>query len=125
MERLAAIGLEIHITEMDVCIEGEVTQEKLDEQADTYRNILEACLGVDAFKSFVMWGFTDRYSYFNNENHPDTGAALIFDESYQAKPAYNALVELLTPEEVEPEPEPEPEPEIVYPWWWWFFRYYR
>ena len=99
MERLAAIGLDIHITEMDVAINGEVTQAKLDEQADTYCNILEACLGIDAFKSFVMWGFTDRYSYFNNpENHPDSGAAHIFDESYQAKPAYNALVELLTPE---------------------------
>jgi len=126
MERLAAIGLEIHITEMDVAIEGEVTQENLDEQADTYRNILEACLEIDAFKSFVLWGFTDRYSYFNDpEEHPDTGAALIFDEEFQAKPAYNALVELLTPEEVEPEPEPEPgpEPEPDYPWWWFYCSY--
>ena len=116
MERLAKIGLDIHITEMDVAIDGEVTQEKLDAQADIYRTIFETCLENNACKVFVMWGFTDRYSYFNDsESHSDTGAALIFDESYQSKPAYNALVESLLS---------EPEPKIVYPWLWWFF-YYR
>ena len=100
MQRLADLGREIHITEMDVCIAGEVTQEKLDQQADIYRGIIDTCLSIDACKSIVMWGFTDLYSYFND--NPGRGAAFIFDKSYQAKPAYDAIIELLTPEETPP-----------------------
>ncbi len=121
MQRLAKLGLEIHITEMDVCIAGDVTQEKLDQQADIYRSIIDTCLSIDACKFIVMWGFTDLYSYWND--NPSIGAAFIFDESYQAKPAYDAIVEFLTPEP-EPEPEPvEPPTQPQRPWWWWFFRW--
>jgi endo-1,4-beta-xylanase len=97
MERLAALGLEIHITEMTVYIRDEVTQEKLDQQADIYRDIMEICLSVDACTAFVMWGFTDRHSHLSD--NPNRGSALIFDESYQPKPAYYALVDVLKPEE--------------------------
>ena len=121
MQRLAELGLEIHITEMDVCIAGDVTQGKLNQQADIYRGIIDTCLSIDACKSIVMWGFTDLYSYWNDK--PGIGAAFIFDESYQAKPAYDAIVELLTPEP-EPDPEPpEPPTEPQLPWWWRFFRW--
>ena len=43
---------------------GDVTQEKLDQQADIYRGIIDTCLSIDACKSIVMWGFTDLYSYW-------------------------------------------------------------
>ena len=39
MNRLAALGLEIHVTEMDVRVALPVTAEKLREQADTYRDV--------------------------------------------------------------------------------------
>ena len=96
MERLAALGLEIHVTEMTVYIRGEVTQEKLEKQADIYRDIMEIFLSVDACTTFVMWGFTDLHSHLSD--NPDRGSALIFDESYQPKPAYYALIDVLKPE---------------------------
>jgi endo-1,4-beta-xylanase len=96
MERLAKLGLEIHITELDVAISGDVTQEKLEQQADIYRAIFDTCLSVDACKSIVMWGFTDRYSYWND--NPGIGAAFILNKWYQPKPAYYAIVGLLSPE---------------------------
>jgi len=94
MERLAALGLEVQITEMDVRIEMPATQEKLDEQARVYRDMLQVCLSADNCTGFVLWGFTDSHSWI-----PDffqgCGAALIFDEAYDPKPGCNALMDVL------------------------------
>lgn len=94
MKRLAALGLEVHITEMEVKIKEPVTEEGLARQAHVYRKMLEICLVAKNCKAFVMWGFTDRYSYIPHIL-PGLGAAHIFDEFYRPKPAYDALIEAL------------------------------
>ncbi|MBS7653662.1 MAG: endo-1,4-beta-xylanase [Candidatus Bathyarchaeia archaeon] len=87
IKRLNDLGLEVHITEMDVRIRMPARWEDLVEQAKIYRDFLRVCLSAERCKAFVMWGFTDKYSwipgYFSGY-----GAALIFDESYVPKPAY-------------------------------------
>jgi len=95
MNRLGALGLEVHITELDVRIEGPVTEEKLAAQASIYCDLLEVCLSAQNCKAFVLWGFTDRHSWIP-QFFPGSGAALIFDESYHPKPAYNALIDVLS-----------------------------
>ncbi|MBS7648514.1 endo-1,4-beta-xylanase, partial [Candidatus Bathyarchaeota archaeon] len=45
-------------------------------------------------KVFVMWGFTDEYSWIPSY-FSGYGAALIFDESYRPKPAYYYIVKVL------------------------------
>jgi endo-1,4-beta-xylanase len=94
MRRLAALGVEVHISEMDVRIPMPVTEEKLNAQACIYRAMLNVCLSAPNCKSFVLWGFTDKYSWIP-EFFPGYGAGLIFDESYRPKPAYDALVDVL------------------------------
>jgi endo-1,4-beta-xylanase len=94
MNRLAALKLEVHITEMDVRIEGPVTEEALSAQARIYRDTLGVCLSAKNCKAFVLWGFTDRHSWIP-QFFPQWGAALIFDESYRPKPAYTALMDAL------------------------------
>ncbi|MEM1531122.1 MAG: endo-1,4-beta-xylanase [Candidatus Bathyarchaeia archaeon] len=99
IKRLNELGLEVHITEMDVRIRMPAKWEDLIKQAEIYRDILRVCLTADNCKAFVMWGFTDKYSwipgYFSGY-----GAALIFDEFYAPKPAYYyiaaTLIEHLT-----------------------------
>jgi endo-1,4-beta-xylanase len=92
MDRLSALGLEVHITEMDVRIKDPTTEEKLVEQASVYSDILKVCLSAQNCTTFVLWGFTDRYSwipyYFKGWD-----VALIFDKSYRPKPAYNSLMD--------------------------------
>jgi len=92
--RLAALGLEIHITELDVRIDNPVTPEKLERQAQAYRDIVSACLRAPRCTTVLTWGISDAYSwvpsFFTNE-----GAALLFDKNYQPKPAYFALRGLL------------------------------
>lgn len=107
MKRLSALGLDVHITEMEVKIKKPVTEKKLAQQAHIYRNILDVCLSADNCKAFVMWGFTDRHSYIPYAL-PGWDAAFIFDESYRPKPAYNALLNVLTESTSIPTPTPTP-----------------
>jgi endo-1,4-beta-xylanase len=96
MRRLAALGLEVQITEMDVKIQNDPRplQVRLAAEARIYRDMLSTCLDVGQCTAFVMWGFTDRHSWIPAATgHPD--APLIFDASYQPKPAYYALMDVL------------------------------
>ncbi len=90
MQRFANLGLEIYITEMDVRYNLPVSQTDLQNQATIYRNIIDRCLAQPACKALQTWGFTDKYSWVPN-TFSGQGAALIFDENYNPKPAYYAL----------------------------------
>jgi endo-1,4-beta-xylanase len=96
MKRLAALGLEVQITEMDVKIQDapRPMQERLAVEAQIYRDMLGACLAVKQCTAFVMWGFTDRHSWIPGATgHAD--APLIFDTAYQPKLAFFALLNVL------------------------------
>ncbi len=91
LQRFADLGLEIQFTEVDVLLKGTgSTESKLEEQARVYGEMLEACLAVRECTAFVMWGFTDGYSW-RAASDP-----LIFDWAYQKKPAYFKLLEILS-----------------------------
>lgn len=91
-KRLAALGLELSITEMDVRLKLPANAEDLRRQADAYRDVAEFCLAEPSCKALLIWGFTDKYSWVSGE-FPNTGDALIFDKSYRLKPAFTALRE--------------------------------
>jgi endo-1,4-beta-xylanase len=92
--RLAELGLEVSITELDVRIPIPATDLMLDKQAEMYGKVTEICLALPNCKAIVTWGFTDRHSwvpgFFRGE-----GAALPFDERYDKKPAYDAIAAAL------------------------------
>ncbi len=93
VRRLKALGLRVWITELDVPIKGEPSEEKLARQAERYGELMRMSIeeGVEAF---ITWGFTDKHSWvphvFKGQGH-----ALIFDENYAPKPAYYALANAL------------------------------
>jgi endo-1,4-beta-xylanase len=95
--RLAALGLQVHITELDVGLpitaDGQPRdQEDLRRQADLYGLVARACAANPACTAFQTWGFTDKYSWIPAFTHGERGAALPFDASYQPKPAYDAIL---------------------------------
>jgi len=94
IRRLNDLGLEVHITEMDVRIKTPARWEDLIKQAEIYREILKVCLSAERCKVFVMWGFTDKHSWIPS-HFAGYGAALIFDESYKPKPAYYYIIATL------------------------------
>lgn len=93
-ERLAALGLEISITELDVRGKVPLNAAGLAKQAKAYGDIVAFCLTQPNCKAVVLWGFTDKVSWIPGF-FKGTGDALIFDANYQPKPAYAAMLKAL------------------------------
>jgi endo-1,4-beta-xylanase len=99
ISRLTALGVQVHITEMDVALpldaKGALLDQKdLERQADIYRFVAAACFQEPRCTAFQTWGFTDKYSWIPGYTKTK-GAALPFDQSYAPKPAYDALLKVL------------------------------
>jgi endo-1,4-beta-xylanase len=95
IKRFTDLGVQVHITEMDVALpvnaDGNASAEDLQQQADIYRQIATACLSYRGCTAIQTWGFTDKYSWIGSHSKKAQGAALPFDRNYRAKPAYEAL----------------------------------
>lgn len=96
MRRLGELGLELHITELDVSCHGsgltpgacpQWGQAQAEQQANVYAALMQVCLEEPACTNFEVWGFTDKYTWMGTQQHP-----LLFDENFSKKPAYYSLI---------------------------------
>ena len=92
--RFTALGLQVHITELDVRVPLPSNSAELAAQAQDYASVFSTCLQYPACNALVMWGFTDKVSWVPS-TFPGWGDALIFDADYQPKPAFGAIVNVL------------------------------
>src|SRR5690606_303613 len=102
IQRLGELGLQVQITEMDVRFNGEPNDNILHQQATDYERMMEVCLESEYCTAFVVWGVSDRFTWLRGSNlgffeNPDV-APLLFDDDYNPKPAYFALLDLLAEE---------------------------
>jgi hypothetical protein len=67
----------------------------LQKQATIYREVLNRCIAEPACKAVQVWGIVDKYSWCMS-TFPGTGVPLLFDDNYNAKPAYYAVQDVLT-----------------------------
>jgi endo-1,4-beta-xylanase len=99
IKRFTALGVQVHITEMDVALpvdpSGNPRPEDLQKQADIYREVATACLSHRGCTAIQTWGFTDKYSWIGWHSKKTQGAALPFDRDYRPKPACHALRDAL------------------------------
>jgi endo-1,4-beta-xylanase len=101
IERLVALGVEVHITEMDVALPVDAAGRILDhsdlqKQAEIYRLVASACFRQPRCTAFQTWGFTDKYTWIPNYTKGEKGAPLPFDLNYTPKPAYKAILDALS-----------------------------
>jgi endo-1,4-beta-xylanase len=105
--RLGALGLEVHITEMDVRLPvdstGNASAADQNAQAEIYRSVMSACRANANCTAFLTWGVSDAHSWIPS-TFPWTGAALLFDSQYQQKPDYGALEDVLQSTSAFPRP---------------------
>jgi endo-1,4-beta-xylanase len=98
LKRLNDIGMEVHITELDVRIQVPSREfalnRMLDIQARRYRDAMEVVLQSENCPVLIMWGFTDKHSWIPH-SHEGYDYGLIFDELYEPKPAYFSMSEAL------------------------------
>jgi endo-1,4-beta-xylanase len=98
--RFVKLGVQIHITEMDVAVAVDsngavLNPADLEKQAAIYREIAQACARNAGCTALQTWGFTDKYSWIGWFTKHTKGDALLFDRQYQPKPAYTAVHEVL------------------------------
>jgi endo-1,4-beta-xylanase len=94
LERFAKLGLDLHITELDVRL-TDSTPASLQAQAHLYGEITRLCLQQPSCKLIQTWGFTDKYSWIPGF-FKGYGWALLWDDNYRKKPAYAAVHDALT-----------------------------
>ncbi|MGW5636941.1 endo-1,4-beta-xylanase [Streptomyces sp. NPDC003832] len=90
---LAELGLKARVSEADVLVDED--EEEI--QARQLAGKLAVCGEEPNCTSFSTWGFTDKYGSTADLRHypPSPGNALPWDDTYEAKPAYWALRDVL------------------------------
>ena len=89
-QALEAEGLTMQITELDIGFDKKnPTQADYEAQGSLYRQFMDVFLEAKNAEAFVIWGFSDKYSWLADLYKYN---GLIFDSSFAAKPAYDSIV---------------------------------
>lgn len=99
--RFTELGVQVHITEMDVAlatkVDGSVKDaDDLERQSEIYQQIATACLLHPGCTAIQTWGFTDKYSWIRSTTKGAKGSALLFDRDYRPKAAFSAFKSALS-----------------------------
>jgi endo-1,4-beta-xylanase len=94
LQRFANLGVDVRITELDIRMPTPASSANLAAQASDYKKVFNACLAVSRCQGVTIWGITDKYSWVPS-TFPGQGAALVWDDNYNRKPAYDAITEAL------------------------------
>ncbi len=95
MRRFAALGVDVAVTELDDRIQLPATSADLAQQASDYATVVGDCLAVRRCVSISQWGIGDADSWIPGF-FAGYGAATMFDENYQPKPAFYATQQVLS-----------------------------
>jgi endo-1,4-beta-xylanase len=97
INRLAALGLEIQISELDVNGCDGITDAAM---ATIYHDLVAACVQQPLCTAITVWGINDGRSWLNSFSEAgcngQSARALLFTDSYQKKATYTAVVNALT-----------------------------
>ena len=94
MQRFTALGLDVAVTELDDRMQTPASNANLAQQATDYAAVVGNCLAVSRCVGVSQWGVGDADSWIPG-TFPGQGAATMYDNNYQPKPAYNATVAAL------------------------------
>jgi endo-1,4-beta-xylanase len=99
VQRFGELGLEVQFTELDVRYPGNASSTMLNWQAGDFRRVMDVCLNSEYCTGYITWGVTDTYTWLRGTNlgfYENTSVRpLLFDEDYQPKPAYFAVLDAL------------------------------
>ncbi|PGH09645.1 hypothetical protein AJ80_07674 [Polytolypa hystricis UAMH7299] len=87
-----SLDVDVAYTELDIRTETPASDSALQQQATDYGNVVTACKSVSRCLGITVWDATDKYSWIPSV-FPGEGDALPWDENYQKKPAYYAMLD--------------------------------
>jgi endo-1,4-beta-xylanase len=94
MRAIAALGLQVALTEVDAPTFPDIP-DRLAEQAQRVRALLEACMGVRRCTGVTFWDLQDAESWLNALFRRDDLAPTLFDASLAPKPVYFSVRDAL------------------------------
>ena len=94
MQRFAALGVNVAVTELDDRIQLPASTANLNQQAADYATVVSDCLQVARCVGVSQWGVGDADSWIPG-TFAGWGAATMYDQNYQPKPAYSAALSAL------------------------------
>ena len=94
MQRFAALGVNVAVTELDDRIQLPATTANLNQQATDYATVVRDCLQVSRCVGVSQWGVGDADSWIPG-TFSGFGAATMYDQNYQPKPAFNSALSAL------------------------------
>ncbi|MGW4382216.1 endo-1,4-beta-xylanase [Kitasatospora sp. NPDC004531] len=94
IQRFAALGLDVAITELDDRMQTPASAANLAQQATDYATVIGNCLAVSRCVGVSQWGVGDADSWIPGA-FSGYGAATMYDNNYLPKSAYNAAVTAL------------------------------
>jgi endo-1,4-beta-xylanase len=90
MQRFAALGVDVAVTELDDRILLPASSANLQQQASDFAAVVNDCLAVSRCVGVTQWGVGDADSWIPGF-FSGYGAATMYDQNYQPKPAYTAV----------------------------------
>jgi endo-1,4-beta-xylanase len=87
MQRLALLGLNVFVSEMDV----QMCNGDLNAQGTRFHDIVADCAQAPLCLGVTFWGVSDKYSWLNGMTCA-TPRPLLFDDNYISKPAYTGVL---------------------------------
>jgi len=97
IDRIAALGLQIMISEMDV---NGCDGYTADSMAKLYHDIVAACVSQPKCTAITFWGISDANSWLNSFSEAGCNgkspSPLLWDNSYKKKATYTSVVQALT-----------------------------
>jgi endo-1,4-beta-xylanase len=105
MQRFTALGLDVAITELDDRMPVPASSANLQQQATDDARIVQTCLNNAHCPGITQWNISDADSWVPG-TFSGQGAATLFDNNYQPKPAYTAVMNTLAAGGVPPTTQP-------------------
>lgn len=94
MQRFANLGVDVAVTELDDRIQLPATAANLQQQATDFSNVVKDCLAVTRCVGVTQWAVGDADSWIPGF-FSGFGAATMFDQNYNPKPAFTAVQQAL------------------------------
>ncbi|KAL9094421.1 MAG: hypothetical protein Q9165_003271 [Trypethelium subeluteriae] len=96
MASVAAEGVNIHVTELDVaCSSVPCSTADLATQATAYYDTISACMGTTACTGMTVWDFDDKYSWIQPSTNGGEGNPDLYYSNYTRHPAYTAVYQAI------------------------------
>jgi len=93
IRRFADLGLSVNISELDVRTSWVPGDQEIRWQAQrvAYQQVVGACALEPGCEAVTFWGFTDQYTWINDDAE-ELDDPLLLDREYASKPAYDGVL---------------------------------